>query len=41
MPVRGHRVDVVAPVWFYGGLPAIARFADLMADLSRRDCPRG
>ncbi|WP_245239298.1 hypothetical protein [Methylobacterium platani] len=40
-PVREHHVDVVAPVWFYGGLPAIARFAELMTDLAKRDCPRG
>ncbi|CAA2137349.1 ABC transporter substrate-binding protein [Methylobacterium bullatum] len=40
-PVREHRVDVVAPVWFYGGLPAIARFAELMTGLAKRDCPRG
>ncbi|WP_244478173.1 ABC transporter substrate-binding protein [Methylobacterium sp. Leaf86] len=39
--VREHHVDVVPPVWFYGGLPAIARFAELMTDLSKRDCPRG
>ncbi|GJE18394.1 Iron(3+)-hydroxamate-binding protein FhuD [Methylobacterium marchantiae] len=39
--VRDHHVDVLEPVWFYGGLPAIARFAELMAGLSKRDCPRG
>ena len=39
--VRDRRVAVIPPVWFYGGLPAIARFAALMADLSRADCPRG
>lgn len=39
--VRDHRVTVLPPVWFYGGLPAIARFAGLMAEQQRETCPRG
>ncbi|MFE1599069.1 ABC transporter substrate-binding protein [Methylobacterium sp. ID0610] len=37
--VREHRFAAIPAVWFYGGLPAIARFATLMADLRTKDCP--
>ena len=39
--VRDHRVTVLPPVWFYGGLPAIARFARLMTEEQRGACAHG
>ncbi|WP_375462987.1 ABC transporter substrate-binding protein [uncultured Methylobacterium sp.] len=39
--LRERPMATLAPVWFYGGLPAIGRFATLMADLVREECHRG